>query len=255
MDDFTAAACIVKEMRQIRKLELRVGGDTAVDPEPDSAKLMADALCDHPLLEDIDMVYASPEEFAIITATLPTLPMLRKVQNSSSMNSKEQHPQALSQLLRMPLREATLGSCTFSELGLSAIAESLDGSLISKLQFILCDFPENKNSASEIVAAVKRNYVLEEFSVLQIGREEVRFFDPNQQSVLNSILCLNKAGRRYMVEDPTSVGKGVQVLSKVRDDLDCLFLHLQENPLLCKVQEVPQHSGKKRKAKEESVNT
>jgi hypothetical protein len=73
---------------------------------------------------------------------------------------------------------------------------------------------------------------------------------------MESFPRLNKAGRGYL-KDPTSISKGVQVLSKVNDDksctdlqvLDCLFLHLQENPLLCKVQAALQ-SGRKRKAEE-----
>jgi hypothetical protein len=78
--------------------------------------------------------------------------------------------------------------------------------------------------------------------------------------VLESIPRLNKAGRRYLIDDPASTGKGVQVLCNVMEDesytdgqvLDCLFLHLRENPLLCMDQEVPQQLGRKRKA-EESV--
>jgi hypothetical protein len=44
---------------------------------------------------------------------------------------------------------------------------------------------------------------------------------------------LNKAGRRYLVQDGSSISKGVDGLSKVNNDINCLFLHLLENPRLC----------------------
>jgi hypothetical protein len=51
--------------------------------------------------------------------------------------------------------------------------------------------------------------------------------------LLECILRLNKAGRSYLIQDPTSKEGGFHVLLKVPNDLNCLFLHLQENPLLC----------------------
>jgi hypothetical protein len=46
-------------------------------------------------------------------------------------------------------------------------------------------------------------------------------------------LRLNNAGRRYLIEDGASISKGVDVLSAVNDEIDCVFLHLLENPGLC----------------------
>jgi hypothetical protein len=48
-----------------------------------------------------------------------------------------------------------------------------------------------------------------------------------------AILRLNEAGRRYRVQDGSSISKGVEVLSKVNNDINCVFLHLLENPRLC----------------------
>jgi hypothetical protein len=36
-----------------------------------------------------------------------------------------------------------------------------------------------------------------------------------------------------LIEDGSSISKGVKVLSKVNNDIDCAFLHLLENPRLC----------------------
>jgi hypothetical protein len=50
---------------------------------------------------------------------------------------------------------------------------------------------------------------------------------------VKAILRLNAAGRRYLIKDGSSISKGVDVLSAVSDEIDCVFLHLLENPSLC----------------------
>jgi hypothetical protein len=50
---------------------------------------------------------------------------------------------------------------------------------------------------------------------------------------VKAILRLNAAGRRYLIKDGSSISKGVDVLSAVSDEIDCVFLHLLENPNLC----------------------
>jgi hypothetical protein len=50
---------------------------------------------------------------------------------------------------------------------------------------------------------------------------------------VGAILRLNAAGRRYLIEDGSSISKGVDVLSRVNNDINCLLLHLLENPRLC----------------------
>jgi hypothetical protein len=46
-------------------------------------------------------------------------------------------------------------------------------------------------------------------------------------------LRLNEAGRRYLIEDRSSISKGVKVLIAVSEEINCVFLHLLENPRLC----------------------
>mgnify|MGYP000426576692 CR=1 FL=1 len=48
-----------------------------------------------------------------------------------------------------------------------------------------------------------------------------------------AILRLNGAGRQYLIKDGSSISKGVDVLSAVSDEIDCVFIHLLENPSLC----------------------
>jgi hypothetical protein len=57
--------------------------------------------------------------------------------------------------------------------------------------------------------------------------------DINQGGDMGAILRLNEAGRRYLIQDGSSILKGVDVLSRVNNDINCVFLHLLENPRLC----------------------
>jgi hypothetical protein len=67
----------------------------------------------------------------------------------------------------------------------------------------------------------ERNYGLEEFR------------DSTWRGDIRSIFELNRAGRRYLVQDGSSISKGVDVLSRVNDNINSVFLHLLENPRLC----------------------
>ena len=57
-------------------------------------------------------------------------------------------------------------------------------------------------------------------------------WDPDMVKMLNVVLQLNRAGRSYIAADATNKNAGVGVLETVVEDLDCLYFHLLENPLL-----------------------
>jgi hypothetical protein len=71
---------------------------------------------------------------------------------------------------------------------------------------------------------LKKNYALESLPDIYLE---------NRSGDVSAILQLNAAGRRYLIEDGSSVSKGVEVLSAVSSDINCVFLHLLENPRLC----------------------
>jgi hypothetical protein len=77
---------------------------------------------------------------------------------------------------------------------------------------------------NQLVSILRKNYGLEHLI-------------PNipcaDDGTVNAILRLNRAGRRYLIQDGSSILKGVDVLSAVSDEIDCVFLHLLENPGLC----------------------
>jgi hypothetical protein len=80
------------------------------------------------------------------------------------------------------------------------------------------------NKEKHVASLLKRNYALE--SLPNIDLE-------NRAGDVGAILRLNAAGRRYLVQDGSSISKGVKVLSRVNNYINCVFLHLLENPRLC----------------------
>jgi hypothetical protein len=79
------------------------------------------------------------------------------------------------------------------------------------------------NEDKEVVSLLKKNYGLKMLPGLSIHRA----------GDVSAILQLNAAGRRYLIQDGSSICKGVDVLSSVSMDINCIFLHLLENPRLC----------------------
>jgi hypothetical protein len=76
----------------------------------------------------------------------------------------------------------------------------------------------------QMVSLLKKNYALERLPDIDL-EDEARD--------VGAILRLNQAGRRYLIQDGSSVSRGVEVLSVVSSDINCVFLHLLENPRLC----------------------
>jgi hypothetical protein len=83
------------------------------------------------------------------------------------------------------------------------------------------NFDVDDYEMKDLIPVLKKNYGLEEIPGLSHGAGDVK-----------SILQLNRAGRRYLIEDGSSISKGVAVLSRVNDDINSVFLHLLENPRL-----------------------
>jgi hypothetical protein len=81
---------------------------------------------------------------------------------------------------------------------------------------------------SRVVSLLKKNYSL------QVLDDDASEHDRTGEA--GTLLRLNQAGRRYLIEDAASNAKGVEVLIGVSDDLGCLFYHLLENPTLCDIE-------------------
>ena len=108
---------------------------------------------------------------------------------------------------------------------------------IAKIAFIGQFFALKENGVQVLQRELQQNHTLESIQISE--REQFRV-----------ITRLNKAGRRYLSEDSTSNSKCIAVLAKVKNDLDCLYYHLRENPILCMsyCNGRGRQSGNKRKA-------
>jgi hypothetical protein len=95
----------------------------------------------------------------------------------------------------------------------------------------------------QIAKLLKRNYTLE--SLLDIKLK-------NKPGDVGAMLRLNAAGRRYLIEDGSSISKGVEVLCAVSNEINCVFLHLLENPTLCDRDVVESVSARERKSRSTS---
>jgi hypothetical protein len=84
----------------------------------------------------------------------------------------------------------------------------------SKTHYCLSD-----DEVKQLVPILMKNYGLEHL-VPDISCADDRS--------IKAILRLNKAGRRYLIKDGSSISKGVEVLSAVNDDINCVFVHLLE---------------------------
>jgi hypothetical protein len=80
----------------------------------------------------------------------------------------------------------------------------------------------DEDETKDLIPVLKKNYGLEELPGLDHHAGDIR-----------SIFELNRAGRRYLVEDGSSIAKGIDVLIGVSNNTNSVFLHLLENPRLC----------------------
>jgi hypothetical protein len=92
----------------------------------------------------------------------------------------------------------------------------------------------NDDESKQIAALLKKNYALERLPDID---------QKNEAGDIGAILRLNEAGRRYLIEDGSSISKGVEVLSRVNNEINCVFFHLLENPRLCDRSAVEKNSS------------
>jgi hypothetical protein len=95
---------------------------------------------------------------------------------------------------------------------------------LKTLQFDPCEIRFTDDEDKLVIKIIKKNYALE-------GLPDA--YVKNLVGDAGAILQLNTAGRRYLIEDPSAVSKGVEVLSAVRSDINCVSLHILENSRLC----------------------
>jgi hypothetical protein len=82
-------------------------------------------------------------------------------------------------------------------------------------------FLRRRSTLNRLVSFLQENYSLKRIA-----------FQGMTNKSFEMIHRLNRAGRRYLIEDSTSKEACINVLAQVNDDLDCLYFHLRENPVL-----------------------
>jgi hypothetical protein len=82
----------------------------------------------------------------------------------------------------------------------------------------------NDDESKRMASLLEKKYALERPPDISLE---------NEARDVGAILRLNEAGRRYLIVDGSSISKGVEVLSRVKSSINCVFLHLLENPRLC----------------------
>jgi hypothetical protein len=81
----------------------------------------------------------------------------------------------------------------------------------------------DSDQVKELLSLIRKNYGLES---LDDGL-------PDPTGEVGYILRLNKAGRRYIFRDPSSIPGSIGVFAGVSDDVNCVLVHMLENPRLC----------------------
>ena len=138
-----------------------------------------------------------------------------------------QLPEQWLSLLTNSLKEKTmlkylvLTYCISSSVFFIALKDSLWVNPMLTDLFIYTKELSEKEGA-DLVAAVKNNFWLKNFTTC------VR--DPKQWSLHKCIPCLNDSGWCYLIEDPGSRAKGIQVLRNVIDDWTVYFFTCKRVP-------------------------
>ena len=100
-----------------------------------------------------------------------------------------------------------------------------------------------KYTGSALCTALVTNYTIQKVSLKAIyARNNHVPWDASLLETVQALVRLNNAGRGYMARDPSNRRAGSCVLEQVADSLDCLFLHVRENPLLCRTVSKCRHS-------------
>lgn len=98
----------------------------------------------------------------------------------------------------------------------------------------------NVELVSELATAMMHNYSVEELTVscsdyTVYAFEDLKQVYPDYGLAVDSVLALNQAGRRYVLDDYNNSTKALKVLStnQVNNELNAIYLHLRDHPSLC----------------------
>ena len=116
---------------------------------------------------------------------------------------------------------------------------SKKASCLEELQINCSAIPRSSmpSESPDLLEAIKSNYTLRKLELLspydKRTLQEKFPWSTGLRENVGYLMRLNNAGRSYLVTDPCNKQKGFALLEQANDSLDCLLLHLKENPFLC----------------------
>jgi hypothetical protein len=107
---------------------------------------------------------------------------------------------------------------------------------------------KHAHHCSLLFEVVKKSYTIQLVRlVTSRGSNIVDLWDVDMMANTRMICRLNRSGRAYMAGDSNNQREGFKVLGAVNEDLNCLYFHLRENPLLCREQSTATAYRKRRR--------
>lgn len=213
------------------------------------------------------------EELSLSRCTLPNDQRGQQVANALASNTSLKHISLTASFCSDAFCKGLLSSLSSStsvediNIGGFGAASDQKNSFVKALFFNICRHSKTikkvtiaNNSLLEMFSESEKYQEMEETVKHSYTLEDIHVRGPVSQPHVypfQTILRLNKAGRRYLVNDGQSRSKCIAVLAKVKHDLDCLYFHMRENPILCMAAAASSYivNGKKRKATDECIST
>jgi hypothetical protein len=130
----------------------------------------------------------------------------------------------------------------YSERMDQALAVCLCNNAVLQTLQVTCPFPQGStefqaHQSPALLEAMAYNHTLQNIYFDSNNTIEPSGIDPwdaDLKKMISAILQLNRQGRAYLKEDgPQKQAKGVRLLSKVNEEMDCIFYHVREFPDLC----------------------
>jgi hypothetical protein len=122
---------------------------------------------------------------------------------------------------------------TYSEIfdrGLADCIRNCSGLEVIELRHGRVSFERLPFMETTLFESVKSNVMIHTLALKSLQLKE---WDVPLRPAIETVLRLNRSGRRYMIKGPSNARAAIRVLGQVSDDLDCLYFHIRENPLLC----------------------
>jgi len=95
------------------------------------------------------------------------------------------------------------------------------------------DYFANGEEIREIIYQLKRNFWLCACPLPRCCDPYASTQEKHQYTEVQIVLKLNKAGRKYLVENRWSKERAVGVLVQISDDLEAIYFHVREHPEMC----------------------